>query len=72
MAKHSVKFAIPERKLGKADVEFTVNKDGKAMGRLKVSNGSLVWVPKNKTYGYKMGWTKFHQLMVSKGKYEGK
>lgn len=67
MAKHEVRFEIPERKLGKADVEFTVNRDGKALGSLKISNGSLVWVPKNKTYGLKMTWKVFDQMMQDKG-----
>lgn len=67
MAKHDVSFLIPERQLGKADVEFSVKRDGKALGRLKVSNGSVVWVPKDKTYGYKMNWVKFDSMMQENG-----
>lgn len=46
MAQHDVTFTIPERALGKADLEFRVNRDGDMVGRLKVSNGSVAWVPK--------------------------
>ncbi|MHB1158102.1 MAG: hypothetical protein ACYC26_14850 [Phycisphaerales bacterium] len=56
MAKHDVTFVIPERQLGKADIEFSIKRDGKAWGRLKVSNGTVVWVPKDNTYGFKMNW----------------
>ncbi|MCX7664989.1 MAG: hypothetical protein N2112_05535 [Gemmataceae bacterium] len=67
MAKHEVMFSIPERQLGKADVQFSIKRDGKAFGRLKVSNGTSVWVPKDQTYGYKMTWVEFDQLMNDRG-----
>ncbi|MCS6866999.1 MAG: hypothetical protein NZS48_18240 [Gemmata sp.] len=70
MAKHDVMFSIPERQLGKADVEFTIKPDGKAFGRLKISNGTVVWVPKDKTYGYKMSWVEFDKLLQKHGKAE--
>ncbi len=63
MAKHDVSFSIPKRPLGKADVEFVVKKDGSVFGTLAISNGSLVWFPHKTTYGYKIGWSKFDQLM---------
>lgn len=63
MAKHDVSFSIPQRSLGKADVEFLIKRNGVVLGTLAVSNGSLVWFPKKTTYGYKMGWDKFDRLM---------
>jgi hypothetical protein len=68
MAKHDVSFSIPERQLGKADVEFTVKRDGKAFGRLRVSNGTVVWVPKDKTLGFRVEWVTFDDLMQKYGK----
>jgi len=41
MAKHDVYFNIPQRALGKADVEFQVKQDGVVLGTLAVSNGSI-------------------------------
>jgi hypothetical protein len=70
MAKHDVSFTLPERLLGKADVAFKIKRDGEIIGRLKVSNGSLVWVPRNATYGYKIDWVKFDQLMRENVKHE--
>ncbi len=70
MAQHEVKFTVPERPLGRADVEFSVKRDGEAIGRLKISNGSIVWVPKNKKYGFKLGWVRFDELMEEHGKGE--
>lgn len=59
MAKYDVFFNIPQRVLGKVDVEFQVKQDGVVLGTLAVSNGSLVWFPKKTSYGYKMGWSRF-------------
>lgn len=70
MAIHDVTFSIPERRLGKKDVEFAVKRDRKAFGRLKVSNGTVVWVPKDKTYGFKVDWVKFDDFMQKHGKSE--
>lgn len=63
MAKHDVSFNIPQRALGKADVEFLVKRDGAVLGTLAVSNGSVVWFPKGTTYGLKVGWKKFNNIM---------
>lgn len=70
MAQHDVTFTIPERSLGKADLEFKIKRNGEMVGRLKVSNGTVVWVPKNAQYGRKLGWVKFDQLMQEHGKPE--
>jgi hypothetical protein len=63
MAKHDVDFEIPKRALGRADVKFVVRSDGHVLGTLAISNGSLVWFPKKTTYGCKIGWKKFDELM---------
>lgn len=67
MADHDVSFTIPERMLGKADIEFKVRRNGKAFGRLRVSEGSLVWVPVDKTYGYRLSWVTFDDLAKNNG-----
>jgi hypothetical protein len=63
MAKHDVFFNIPQRSLGKADVEFLVKSDDAVLGTLAVSNGSVVWFPKGTTNGFKLGWGKFNEVM---------
>ncbi len=63
MAVHEVEFTIPTRLLGKSDVKFVVRENGKVIGTLAVSNGSVVWFPRGTSYGCKMGWAKFDRLM---------
>lgn len=67
MAKHDVNFTLPERPLGKADIEFSIKRDNKPLGRLKVSNGTVVWVPKKRMKGFKMNWPDFDVLMQKNG-----
>ena len=64
---HTVTFTIPPRRLGRADIEFAVKKSGAKFGTLRVSKGSLVWIPVNKTYGFKMGWTQVAELAEQHG-----
>jgi hypothetical protein len=61
---HDVSFHVPRRKLGRADVEFFVKREGSLLGTLKVSKGSIVWFPANMIYGHRMRWKKFHEVMM--------
>jgi hypothetical protein len=63
MAKHDVAIHVPRRPLGKEDVEFFVRTGGSVFGKLAISNGSIVWFPKGKSKGFKIGWLKFDQVM---------
>ena len=63
MAKHDVAIHIPQRPLGKADVEFVVRSGGSVFGKLAISNGSIVWFPKGRTIGVEIGWQRFDKVM---------
>lgn len=63
MATHDVWFDIPERKLGKTDVNFYIDADGDRLGQLSISRGSIVWFPKGSKKGRKISWKKFSELM---------
>lgn len=63
MAKHDVSFNVPQRSLGKADINFFVKRDGAFFGKLAISNGSIVWFPKGSRQGLKMSWYRFDEMM---------
>jgi len=65
---HEVWFSIPNRKLGRSDVEFQVWRDKAMLGSLQVSKGSIVWFPSGTTWGYRMGWGSFNELMCKHAK----
>ena len=67
MAKHEVKMTIPPRDLNREQLEFAVRIDDKPFGKLKVSNGSVVWSEGQKQYGYKISWTALAQLIIDNG-----
>lgn len=70
MPRHDVRFTIPERTLGNADIEFTVYSDDERLGLLEVSKGALVWRPANKKRPYVLGWAAFDRVMREQGRRE--
>lgn len=67
---HDVEFSIPSRELGRADISFSIKKNGQKLGRFKVSKGGAVWVPKDQTYGYKVSWRSLEEFMQQNGRHE--
>jgi hypothetical protein len=65
MAKHSVKFTLPERPLGNVDAEFFVTKDGQVFGTLKLSQGGVEWLKKHAKKGKKISWTTLAEAIES-------
>lgn len=68
--RHDVTFDVPTRDLGKADIHFKVKVNGKVLGKLEVSKGSVVWYPKDKTWGHKASWSELDEMMKAKRRYE--
>lgn len=64
---HYVEFSVPSRDLGRADIEFAVWRDDTKLGTLAVSKGSVVWFPRDHSWGYKIGWAKFDEVMAGNG-----
>jgi hypothetical protein len=60
---HDVSFNVPNRPLGKSDIEFSIAKNGAKLGTLKISNGSIVWFPAGVVNGHRMTWTQLDKLM---------
>ena len=59
---YEVKFDIPYRPLGKADIRFVISTDAGVLGTLRVSKGALVWYPKKANYGHKVPWARFAKI----------
>ena len=65
---HKVIFNLPRRELGREDIEFVVERDGRRFGTLLVSKGAIEWRPTNKVYRRKLNWVRFDQLMRTLGR----
>lgn len=67
MAVHQVDITLPTREIGRADAIFDVRVDGVTLGAMHVSRGAVVWFPSGTTYGYKLSWSRFNELMQEHG-----
>ena len=67
MAQHEVKFNVPSRPLGNADVRFSVTRNRTKFGELHISKGAVVWVGKDKTYGRRLGWQALAEAFEERG-----
>ena len=65
---HKVTFSVPERALGREDIEFVVMRGGVRFGTLLVSKGAVEWRPTNKVYRQRLGWERFDQVMRESGR----
>ena len=67
---NQVKFTIPERAIGRTDIEFKIRQGGTLLGTLKVSKGDLEWaVPHGKggqASNYKVKWEDVGEIMKAK------
>ncbi len=68
MAEHKVTFTLPERELGKADVDFSVKRDGVKVGTLRISKGGLEWVPRDHEKGHHISWLTLQEFAESNGR----
>lgn len=67
MAKHDISFTLPRKTIKNADAEFAVRSDGKKLGTLKVSRGTVEWLPTNYQNGFHLTWEQFDRLMQKEG-----
>ena len=63
MATHKVTMRQPSEIEVTTDFEFVVRENGKKIGELHVSKGSIEWLPSNGRYKRRMRWSKFAELM---------
>ena len=69
MPTHKVTLQFPQDiSVASTDVEFTVRSDGRLLGRVQISTGSIDWFPSpNKKRRFEMSWERFARLMREEG-----
>ncbi len=63
MPKHEIEAGLPAHEIVNADVTIAVKSDGKLLGELLVSRGSVDWRPARHQYSVRLSWEKFARLM---------
>lgn len=69
MPAHEIEMQVPAQSIKNADATITVWADGVTHGKLKISKGSVDWVPGKATKKrYSLTWEKLDELMKTYGK----
>jgi hypothetical protein len=63
---HKITMRQPKDSVVNRDVEFLVYKNNKKLGTLKVSKGSIDWIPSNGTVARYLSWSDFALIMESR------
>jgi hypothetical protein len=67
MAFHTISMTMPPRVVLNSDVDFDVHSGESKLGTLRISKGTVEWVPANFVRGYHLEWEKFDQVMRENG-----
>lgn len=57
-------YTFHELKLGRAGMEFGIKKYKEKLGESRVSNGVVVWFPKGKRFGHRVGRAELDKFFV--------
>ena len=63
MPTHDVYGTLPFALLGKKDAYFDIYQDGKKLGTITISKGSIEWYPKNAKNPYGFSWSEFDKMI---------
>ncbi len=67
MATHEINMTIPPKMVINKDAEFEIFSDESKLGTLKISKGTVEWLPANYQYGYHCSWEDFDEIMQKHG-----
>ncbi len=68
MATHDISLKIPHGiTVVNTDIEVTVREDGEVLGRVRISRGSIDWIPRLGRRAKTMRWRKFGDVMEERG-----
>lgn len=70
MPAHDIDVTIPAQtvKNKDMDMEVVVRADGHVFGRVRISKGSIDWVPANSDHPRRMSWERFAEVMDERGR----
>ncbi len=63
MPKHEIEANLPAHRVVNTDLSVTIKSDGKALGELLISKGSVDWRPAKHQYSVSLRWETFARLM---------
>lgn len=68
MPAHDIDVTVPAQTIKNKDMEVAIRADGKRYGRVRISKGSIDWVPANSDLPRRLSWEQFARLMDDHGR----
>lgn len=68
MAEHSIEIDLPPNVVLNRDVVFKVKSGNRKLGELRLSRGTIDWVPGNHQTAFRLKWERFDELMRDYGR----
>lgn len=69
MAQHEIDVKVPQEIwVENTDLEINVKSNGRLLGRVHISRGTIDWIPANSQSRYRLKWERFGELMVDYGR----
>ena len=69
MARHEIDVKVPQEIwVENTDLEVRVKSDGRLLGRVHISRGTIDWIPSKAQSRYRLRWERFAELMVDYGR----
>jgi len=66
MAEHDIELTIPSKPLMNVDATLVVRSDGKKLGELHISKGTVDWKPAGKKTAAYITWEDFSNMLNKK------
>ncbi|MCX5805221.1 MAG: hypothetical protein NT010_04005 [Proteobacteria bacterium] len=67
MPTHEIYMTMPTKIVLNKDTDFEVYSDDEKLGTLRISKGTIEWVPSTYSYGYHLSWEEFNEIMQNHG-----
>lgn len=68
MAQHEIDVKVPQDIwVENTDLEVKVKSNGRLLGRVHISRGTIDWIPSKAHSRYRLRWERFGELMVDYG-----
>jgi hypothetical protein len=68
MPVHDLQIELPRKVILNSDVVIEVRSESLKLGDLRISRGSLDWVPAKHQAAFRLSWERFDELMRERGR----
>ena len=67
MPTHKLEISLPPKVILNSDVVIDVHSDDAKLGELRISRGSIDWIPGKHQASFRLSWERFDEVMRESG-----